>query len=117
MAFSYDRLTEITTVAASSAAAVYTNAASTTAYIRLITMHNTNSSAETVLIYNVPDSSGSVGTAAAANRIYKQTISADDTVTWAFDVPGMVLKSTNDTIQAVTSTAAKVTIQVFGGKE
>jgi hypothetical protein len=31
--------------------------------------------------------------------------------------PGLILEDTNDSIQAVTTTASKVTIQIMGGTE
>ena len=116
MAFDYSRLTEITTIAAS-AAAVLTNGASTTTYIRLIVIHNANTSSETVKLYNVPDSSGEVGTAGVTNKFYEETLDANDTRLIEFAAPGVILESENDTIQAVTDTASKVTIQIYGGAE
>jgi len=116
MAFTYAQLTPITTIA-SSAGAVYTNPSSKTSYIRGIIIHNTNTTAETVVLYNVPDNSGSVGTAAATNQFYKTDVAADTTVIIEFPVPGLVLSDTNDTIQATTTTASKVTIQISGATE
>jgi len=116
MAFSYSQLTPITTIA-SSAGAVYTNPASKTTYVRTIVIHNTNTTAETVTLYNVPDSTGSVGTAGVTNQFYKQEVAADATVLLEFAVPGIMLTDTNDTLQASTTTANKVTIQITGGTE
>ena len=116
MAFTYSQLTPITTIA-SSAGAVYTNPSSKTSYVRSIILHNTNTSAEAVVLYNVPDNSGSVGTAAATNQFYKTSVAADTTVIIEFPVPGLVLSDTNDTIQATTTTASKVTIQISGATE
>jgi hypothetical protein len=94
---------------ASTAGAIYTNAASETSFIKSIVIHNTNTTTETVKIYVVPDSAGSVGTAAVSNLIYNLDIVANDTVHLEFPGPGIVLKGTNDTVQAVTTTASKVT--------
>ena len=118
MAFAYDRLTEITTIAAS-AAAVYTNAASTTTYIRLIIIHNGNTTAEAVKLYNVPNNGAAVGTAATANEMFAPTggLAAGEDYYLEFPVPGIILEDTNDTIQGTTTTAAKVTIQIYGGTE
>lgn len=117
MAFVYSQLTPITTIANSTPAVVYTNPASTTSYVRTIVIHNTNTSAETVTLYNVPDNAGAAGTAAATNQFYKQEIAADSTVILEFAVPGIMLTDTNDTLQASTTTASKVTIQITGGTE
>ena len=116
MAFAYDRLTEIEYIAGAAAAHI-TNAATKTTYVRLIVLHNTHSSGLEVTMYNVPDSSESAGTAAAANQFYKDTIVSEDTITMEFPAPGLILEDTNDTIQAVCGTADKVTIQAYGGVE
>lgn len=116
MAFTYSRLTEISEIA-SSAASVYANPPSKTTYIRSIILHNTNSSAEAVVLYNVPDNSSAVGTAATANQFYKASVAADSTVIIEFATPGIVLTDENDTIQASTTTANKVTIQIMGATE
>jgi len=98
---------------ASSAGALYTNPSSTKTFIRGIMLHNTNTTAETVQLYWVPDSGGSVGTAAAANKFFKVILAADETL--FIELPfAIVLKDTNDTIQGVTTTASKVTFAVTG---
>lgn len=116
MAFAYDRLTEITTLA-TSAGAVYTNAASMITYIRLIIIHNTYTAAEAVSLYCVPDNAGAVGTAGNMNKFFYESIPANDTRILEFPAPGIVLKDTNDTIQGSTTTASRVTIQIYGGNE
>tara|TARA_R110000822_G_scaffold129122_2_gene265098 strand:- start:501 stop:851 length:351 start_codon:yes stop_codon:yes gene_type:complete len=116
MAFTYSQLTPITTIA-NSAGVAYTNPASKTTYVRTIVIHNTHTSAETVTLYNVPDSTGSVGTAGVTNQFYKQEVAADSTVLLEFAVPGIMLTDTNDTLQASTTTVNKVTIQITGGTE
>jgi hypothetical protein len=116
MAFAYGKLTEITTLP-NSAGAVLTNAASTTTYIRGIMLHNGNTTAETVILYKVPNSTGSVGTAATANEIYKEIMAPAATTFLEFPTPGMIMTDTNDTIQGTTTTASKVTIQFTGATE
>ena len=116
MAFAYGRLKEIGYVAAA-VASVYANPASTTSYVRLIILHNLNTTAETVILYNVPDNSEAVGTAGVTNQFWKEEVLPNETVFIEFDIPGLVLTTKNDTIQMVTDTASKVTVQVFGGTE
>jgi hypothetical protein len=116
MAFDYKRLTEITTIA-DTVAAVYTNPSATKSYIHLIVLHNTNSTAEVVQLHNVPDNATSVGTAAATNKFYYESMEANTTSIIDLGVPGLILETVNDTIQAVTTTASKVTIQIMGGTE
>lgn len=98
---------------ANTAGAHVTNAASKRTVVQLIILHNTDSSAITVTLYNVPDSSGSVGSASAANQFYKASVGAGETVQLEF-LNGIVLEDTNDTIQAVAGTGSKVTIQAYG---
>ena len=116
MAFAYSRLAEITTIA-DTAGALITNAASTTSYVRLIVLHNANTSAETVILYNVPDNAAAVGTAAITNKFFEQSMDANETRILEFAAPGILLDDENDTIQGVTDTASKVTFQAYGGAE
>ena len=96
---------------ANPAGAIRTN--STTTEIKGFVIHNTNTTAETVKLYNVPNSGGSVGTASNANKFFERAIAANET--YIFDVPYPIfLASNNDTIQAVTTTASKVTVQILG---
>lgn len=116
MAYAHARLTEITTVA-SSAGALYTKAAGTSVYVRLMVLHNGNTTAEAVKLYVVPDSGGSAGTAGTTNEIYAETIEAGGTRVIEFPAQGIILKDNGETIQGVTTTASKVTFQAFGGLE
>jgi hypothetical protein len=119
MAFDWQKLTEITYIA-NSAGAVFTNPAATKSYIRLIIIHNNNTTVEQIKLYNVPDSTGAVGTAGDANIFFNVAVQPSETVVLGSDllpVPGIILTDENDTIQGVTTTASKVTIQIFGGQE
>ena len=108
----YSRLADQQQVAAT-AAAVITNAASHNTVVQHISLHNSDDTLPyTVTLYRVPDNAGSVGTAAAANRVLGPlTLQPRETfnlaVLW-------VLKDTNDTIQAVASTAAKINFSADG---
>ena len=119
MPYDYARLREIAYLA-SSAAAIVTNGAGAKTYVKKIILHNTNTTTETVRIYTVPDSGGAVGTASAANLWFLQTLAPNETaiitLAGAGD-PGILLTDTNDTIQAFSTTASKVTVQVYGGAE
>ena len=116
MAFAYSILTEITTIAAATAA-VYTNPASTTAFVRSITIFNGHTSNETVVLYNVPDNAGAVGTAGETNEFFNQEVAPNETVIIEWAAPGLILADENDTIQADADTASKVTIQIMGATE
>jgi len=116
MATEYTRLVEITTIPAV-ATSMYANPASTKTFINSIILHNTNSVTESVEIWIVPDSTGSVGTAANANRWWADDLVANETRLVPLPKIGIILIDTNDTLQAATSNANKVTIQVSGTKE
>lgn len=64
----------------------------------------------------VPNASGSLGTAAATNRILNISLPANDSLFVEFPY-ALELAATNDSIQAVTTTASKVTIILFGDKD
>ena len=118
MAFAYARLTEITTIA-TSAGSLYANPSGTTTYIRMIVLHNANTTAEEVKLYNVPDNAASVGTAAETNLFYDPPaeLAAGDTKILEFPAPGVMLVDENDTIQGLTDTVSKVTFQMYGATE
>jgi hypothetical protein len=117
MAYDYSRLKDITTLTTvASAGILYTNPAATKTYIRLILLYNGNSTAETVGIYVVPDSSG-VGTAAVTNRIYQESIEAGGSRHLEWGAPGIILEDENDSLQGDTTTNSKVVVGVYGAKE
>lgn len=116
MAYDHARLCEITTLG-TSAAAVATNGSSQKTYVRLIVLHNTHTSGVQATLHIVPDSGGSVGTVAAANRFYSETLAVGDTREIAFALPGLLLTDLNDTIQGLASVAGVVTVQAYGGRE
>ena len=115
MALARARLADIAYVA-SSAGSIYSNPASTKTYIKGITLFNGNATAELVKLYNVPDSSGSLGAAGAGNQFAEVTLQAKETLIMEFPST-LVLTDTNDSIQAVTTTASKVTVMIGGDKE
>jgi|GEM_PF-2294423 len=95
---------------------LYANPGGTKSYIKGFIIHNLNSTVETVKIYNVPDSSGSLGTAGDTNIFINISVAANETV--LIDFPYViVLTDTNDSIQGSTTTASKVTFQILGDKE
>lgn len=93
---------------------LYANPATTKSFIGGITLFNGNTTAESVKLYNVPDSSGSVGTAAPVNQFLDVSLEPLETFVFEFPADGAVLSDLNDTIQGVTNTGSKVTIQFHG---
>jgi hypothetical protein len=116
MAFSYERLTEITTMTSTAPTAILTNTSGEKRYVRLIIIHNPSTAAATATLWNVPDSTGTVGVAADANKFYSASIASSGTEQLEYAVPGIILSDTNDTIQAQASIAT-MTVQIYGGKE
>jgi hypothetical protein len=100
----------------SSAGSIYANAAGVKTYVKGLVLHNTNTTAETVQVYDVPDSSGALGTPGVGNRILNVSLPANDTLIVEFPC-AVVLSDTNDSLQAQTTTASKVTVLVLGDKE
>ena len=100
----------------SSAGSLFSNPASTKTFVRGVVLHNTNTTAETVKVYVVPDSGGALGTAGAGNRVLNILLPANDTLFVEFPY-SVVLSDTNDSIQAETTTASKVTALVIGDKD
>jgi len=115
MAFAYTRLAQTTIPAA--AGALITNAVGKTTYVRLIIIHNANTTTEVVILWNVPDNAAAVGTAADTNQFYKESLTTLETRIIEFPAPGLMLTDTNDTIQGDTTTASKVTFSAYGGLE
>lgn len=115
MARQFTRLADIQYVP-STAGAIYTNASSTTTFIKSFVLFNGNTSAENVKLYNVPDNAGAVGTAGDSNQFMEVSLAAKETL--MFDMPyPITLINENDTIQAITTTASKVTVQILGDKD
>jgi len=109
--FSGTTLARLTSIAyvADSVAAVYT-AGTADAYVKTIILHNTNTTTENVLLYYVPNGDS----AGAANLLYNIAIVANDTIFLDYPTAGLVLSTAGDAIEAVTDTASKVTIQIYG---
>jgi len=116
MSETYKRLQEITTLAATATSYV-TNPSGTKTHVLCVMLHNTNTVAETIEMYVVPDSSGSVGTATAANRYWKDSLGANVTRFIPLPKTGIILEDVNDTIQMLTTTASKVTVQIYGRQD
>jgi hypothetical protein len=91
-------------VSAGTTATVYSVGSAKTTYIRSIVICNTFSGGisstipQTVQIYMVPNSGGSVGVATAGDRIGRVSLTADDTFFYDLQYP-ITLQSTGDSIQ------------------
>lgn len=102
---------------ASTAGSVYANPAATKTFIKGWTLFNVGSNSETVKIYNVPDSAGSLGTAGNSNQCFEVVLATKETLTFEAPGDGIALGDTNDSIQAGTTNANSVTIILHGVKD
>ena len=117
MAITPDKLFNATSLP-SSTGAVFTNPSGQKTFYSGFELHNTNSTAETVELFDVPNSGGSVGTATTVpHRFLKITLQPDETLQYPFPANGRVHNATNDTIQGKSTTASKVNITPFGTKD
>lgn len=91
---------------------LYTVPASTRVIVRQIIVANTTGTAATFTLHLVPNSGGSVGTAAAANAIATAVSVAANSTTY-LEVR-QVLGAANDTIQALQGTASALTFAISG---
>lgn len=107
--------TPATAYVSSTAASIFANPTTKNSYLDGILFYNNNSTAEVVEIWNVPNSGGSLGTAADSNKIGEISVAADESVFFPLKVGGLPLAlwGTNDAIFAKTTTASKVTQTVF----
>ena len=116
MAIVRGKLADIQTIS-NTTGVIYANATGEDTFIGGVTLHNTNTTTETVQVFNVPDNSGSVGTAAITHRFICVDLAANATISYPFPGDGIPLTDTNDSIQASSTTAGKVTIQLSGPKQ
>lgn len=116
MAIVHGKLADITTLP-STVGSVYANPAATKTFMAGFTIFNSGASTETVRFYCVPDSSGSLGTAAATKQFLEISLASKETFIYEAPGDGIVLTDTNDSIQAVTTTAGTVTFIPHGLKE
>ena len=121
-------------VSAGTTATAYSVGSAKTAYIRSIVICNTFSGTisstipQTVQIYAVPNSGGSVGVATAGNRIGRLSLTADDTFFYDLQYP-ITLQNTGDSIQVfnegtyaytfsgIATATNPVNVMVLGDKE
>jgi hypothetical protein len=122
-------------VSAGTTASVYSVGSAKTAYIRSIVIYNSSSTgaasstiSQTVQIYAVPNSGGSVGVATAGNKIGRVSLTPDDTFFYDLQYP-ITLQSTGDSIQVfnegtyasvlsgLTTATNPVNVMVLGDRE
>ena len=119
MALTKNGLGAIVTVAASATQTITGTvvASNKQVYLRGLIIFNTSTSGNQVCeIHVVPNNGGSTGTAAAANKIGRLTMTASDTAFFEFPYP-LTLTATNDCIQVVNGTGSTVNVLPIGDVE
>jgi hypothetical protein len=107
-----------TTVGTLGANSLYDNPAATKTYVKTIIIFNSNTTAETVALYNVPANGTSKQAAIVPNhQFYEMVLNPKQTVMLEIAGQGLILETQNDSIQAITTTGNKVTFQAYGIKE
>ena len=112
MALQFNKLMDVASVATGASASFYANPAATKTYVGSLLLHNTAGSDRVVTINNVPDSGGSLGTAATTNQIFKITLAANESVLIEPKYP-FVLTDTNDALFGLADNTG-VTVQALG---
>ena len=96
-----------------SATAQVTGASGKTTYIKMILLHNTDTTnTHTVTMYHY----ASGGSASVSNQIWKVDMAPEETLMLEFAGPGLVLAQ-GDVLAGLCDTASKVTIGAYGGEE
>jgi hypothetical protein len=116
MAITRGKLADIQYIA-STAGSVYANPAATRTFIKGWTLFNVAGTSQTVKVFNVPDSTGSLGTAGDANQCFEVALATKETLTFEVPGDGIVLADANDSIQASSTNASSVTITLHGVKD
>ena len=119
MTLAKNGLGAIVTVAASATGTITGTlvASNKNVYVRGLLIFNTSTSAnQTCEIHVVPNSGGSAGSVAAANKIGRLTLSASDTAFFEFPMP-LTLTDTGDSVQVVNEAGSTVNVLPVGDVE
>ena len=111
MAFTNGKLADVQVVSSGATGTIVTVASSKKVYIRSIMLFSPSGSTATAEVFVVPNGSS----AATANKMFKISLSADETVLLEPVYP-IVLDTTGDTLQ-VTATSQDVNVLITGDKE
>lgn len=118
MALQRAKLSEVAYLLAAPSVLVANGAAQKT-YVKGVILFNSHSATEVVRVYMVPDNAGALGVAGVPNQLYEISLAAKETVLLPLNVDGqpLVLTDTNDSVQASTTGANRVTGLVLGDRE
>jgi|TARA_R100000049_G_C1921700_1_gene66834 hypothetical protein len=79
-------------------------------YVKVIMLHNTNTSAETVNLYVIE-----TGTPDSSNQFLKINLAPDESINWQFSY--MMIVPDGETLNGDTDTASKVNYHIYGAEE
>jgi hypothetical protein len=114
MALAKTSISPIVSVTGITTVGIYTNPSSTKSYLKAFVLHNAGVSSAFCRLYDVPSSSGSVGTASSNNQFFSQFINPGETTFLEYPYP-LTLASTNHSIRFFNSIAGQViNIQILG---
>lgn len=91
----------------SSTATIYIPSSGKTGMVKTVVLHNTNSTDEVAEVY--------FDGTAAADKMLKVTLQADETFEWALGHMVVVLDA--ETLKGKSTTASKVNYHIFGAEE
>lgn len=110
MPFAYARLANTVQLTAINTI-LYTNLSTNTAYIRLITLHNTSDTPQQVSLHlTTPPAAAGV-----ANEIYSELIPAKGTRILEYAVPGLMMLLENELLVAIVENVSTVNVNCYGG--
>jgi hypothetical protein len=99
-------------------APIFTCPSGTKIFYSGFTLHNTNTSIETVRLFDVAASGGAVGVASTVpHRFLSISLASEETFIYEAPSDGIVHNSLNDTIQASSTTSNVVSITPHGTKD
>ena len=120
MALAKTSLSTIQSVVGIATTTIYTNSTNTKSYIKAFVLHNvgiTTGIQAYCLLHQVPNVSGSIGTAGTTNQFFSQYLNAGETTFLEYPYP-LTLTGTNDTIVLRVLTAnQRINVQILGDKD
>lgn len=116
MALAKTSISPIVSITGVTTVGIYTNPSSTKSYIKAFVLHNAGVSTALCRLYEVKNSSGSVGTASSNNQFFSQFLNVGETTFLEYPYP-LTLTGTNDTIQLYNPDAQVINVQILGDRD
>lgn len=117
MALAKTDISSIQSIVGVTTVGIYTNPTNTKTYIKAFVFHNVGISSTFCILHQVPNVSGSVGTASSTNQFFSQYLSGGETTFLEYPYP-LTLTAANDSIRFYVGTASgRINIQILGDKD